>query len=43
MTRRLDVRGFEVEAVLGDYRGRPLDERSDVWIMLARRRRPRTR
>jgi ubiquinone/menaquinone biosynthesis C-methylase UbiE len=43
MTRRLELAGFEVEAVLGDYRGRPLDERSDVWIMLARRRRPRTR
>jgi SAM-dependent methyltransferase len=39
MTRRLDAAGFTVEAVLGDYRGRPLDERSDVWILLARRRR----
>jgi SAM-dependent methyltransferase len=37
MTRRLDAAGFTVDAVLGDYRGRPLDERSDVWIMLARR------
>ena len=26
-----------VEAVLGDYRGGPWDERADVWIMLARR------
>ena len=37
VTRRLDKAGFAVEAVLGDYRGRPLDDRSDVWIMLARR------
>lgn len=40
MTRRLTAAGFLVEAVLGDYRGRPLDDRSDVWIVLARRRRP---
>jgi ubiquinone/menaquinone biosynthesis C-methylase UbiE len=38
MTRRLERTGFEVEAVLGDYRGRAWDERSDVWIILARRR-----
>jgi SAM-dependent methyltransferase len=38
MTGRLDSAGFETEAVLGDYRGRPLDERSDVWILLTRRR-----
>jgi ubiquinone/menaquinone biosynthesis C-methylase UbiE len=38
MTRRLDAAGFETEAVLGDYRGRALDERSDVWILLTRRR-----
>jgi SAM-dependent methyltransferase len=37
-TRRLERAGFEVEAVLGDYRGGPWDERADVWIMLARRR-----
>ena len=37
MTSRLEAAGFGVEAVLGDYRGRPLDDRSDVWIMLARR------
>ena len=29
--------GFAIEAVLGDYRGGPWDERADVWIMLARR------
>jgi hypothetical protein len=35
--RRLEKAGFAVEAVLGDYRGGPWDERADVWIMLARR------
>jgi len=37
MTRRLERAGFTVDAVLGDYRGRPWDERSDVWIIMARR------
>jgi ubiquinone/menaquinone biosynthesis C-methylase UbiE len=37
MTRQLERAGFSVEAVLGDYRGRPWDERADVWIILARR------
>jgi len=36
-TKRLERAGFAVEAVLGDYRGGPWDERADVWIMLARR------
>lgn len=36
-TKRLERHGFRVEAVLGDYRGGPWDERADVWIMLARR------
>ena len=36
-TKRLEKAGFAVEAVLGDYRGGPWDERADVWIMLARR------
>jgi SAM-dependent methyltransferase len=35
--KRLARAGFAVEAVLGDYRGGPWDERADVWIMLARR------
>jgi SAM-dependent methyltransferase len=39
MTNRLERAGFEVEAVLGDYHGGPWDERADVWIMLARKRR----
>lgn len=36
MTRRLERAGFVVEHLLGDYQGRPWDERADVWIMLAR-------
>ncbi len=36
-TRRLERAGFAVDAVLGDYRGGPWDERADVWIVLARR------
>jgi SAM-dependent methyltransferase len=39
MTRQLERAGFTVSAVLGDYRGRPWDDRADVWIMLARRTR----
>jgi hypothetical protein len=35
MARRLASAGFRVKAVLGDYRGRPWDERADVWIILA--------
>jgi len=38
MRRALARAGFTVEAVLGDYQGRPWDERADVWILLARRR-----
>jgi hypothetical protein len=37
MVQRLERTGFRVEAVLGDYRGHPWDERADVWIILARR------
>jgi ubiquinone/menaquinone biosynthesis C-methylase UbiE len=37
MLRKLEGAGFLIEAVLGDYRGRAWDERSDVWIILARR------
>ena len=36
-TKRLEKAGFAIEAILGDYRGGPWDERADVWIMLARR------
>ena len=37
MTKRLERSGFVIEAILGDYRGGPWDERADVWIILARR------
>jgi ubiquinone/menaquinone biosynthesis C-methylase UbiE len=37
MSNRLERAGFRVEAVLGDYRGQPWDERSDVWIILAKK------
>ncbi|OFW28611.1 MAG: hypothetical protein A3H97_05245 [Acidobacteria bacterium RIFCSPLOWO2_02_FULL_65_29] len=37
MVERLQRAGFAVSAVLGDYRGRPWDERADVWIILAKR------
>ena len=37
MSNRLEHAGFRVEAVLGDYRGQPWDERSDVWIILAKK------
>jgi ubiquinone/menaquinone biosynthesis C-methylase UbiE len=38
MTRQLESAGFRVDAVLGDYRGRPWDDRADVWIILAKKR-----
>lgn len=38
MAARLERAGFRVEAVLGDYQGRPWDVRADVWIVLARKR-----
>jgi len=37
MSRQLERAGFRVDAVLGDYRGRPWDDRAEVWIILARR------
>jgi SAM-dependent methyltransferase len=37
MSARLIRAGFLIDAVLGDYKGRPWDERADVWIVLARR------
>jgi hypothetical protein len=36
MARRLEKAGFEVTALLGDYRGSPWDTRADVWVILAR-------
>jgi ubiquinone/menaquinone biosynthesis C-methylase UbiE len=38
MVRRLDKAGFEVTALLGDYKGRAWDPRADVWVILARKR-----
>jgi len=38
MSARLNRAGFVVDRVLGDYRGRPWDERADVWIILAKKR-----
>jgi SAM-dependent methyltransferase len=38
MSKRLDAVGFDIRAVLGDYQGGPWDRRSDVWIILARKR-----
>ena len=37
MTARLEVQGFRVTAVLGDYEGGPWDSRADVWLILAAR------
>jgi ubiquinone/menaquinone biosynthesis C-methylase UbiE len=38
MTGQLEGAGFRVDSVLGDYRGRPWDDRADVWIILAKKR-----
>ena len=38
MRRRLEAAGFGIAAVLGDYRGGPWDRRSDVWMILARKK-----
>jgi SAM-dependent methyltransferase len=38
MSSRLERAGFRVDAVLGDYRGRPWDDRADVWIIMAKKR-----
>ena len=37
MARRLRKAGFEVTALLGDYRGGPWDPRAEVWMILARK------
>jgi ubiquinone/menaquinone biosynthesis C-methylase UbiE len=34
-SERLSRAGFRVDAVLGDYEGRPWDPRADVWLVLA--------
>jgi len=38
MARRLEKAGFEVRALLGDYRGGPWDARAEVWVILATKR-----
>jgi len=38
MASRLEKAGFEVSALLGDYRGGPWDPRAEAWIVLATRR-----
>ena len=37
MARRLEKAGFEITALLGDYRGGAWDLRAEVWMILARR------
>jgi ubiquinone/menaquinone biosynthesis C-methylase UbiE len=37
MKRRLEKAGFEIAALLGDYRGGAWDPRAEVWVILARR------
>ena len=38
MVKRLEKAGFDVEHMLGDYKGGAWDPRADVWLLLARRR-----
>lgn len=38
LVSRLERAGFEVDTVLGDYRGQPWDPRAEALILLARRR-----
>ena len=37
MTRRLEKAGFEISALLGDYRGGAWDARAEVWVILAKK------
>jgi SAM-dependent methyltransferase len=37
MARRLEKAGFEITALLGDYRGAPWDARAEVWVILAKK------
>jgi SAM-dependent methyltransferase len=37
MVGRLENSGFEISALLGDYRGRAWDPRAEVWVILARK------
>ena len=38
MVTRLESAGFSIRAILGDYQGRPWDDRADVWVILAGRK-----
>jgi SAM-dependent methyltransferase len=38
LLNRLAAAGLSAETVLGDYRGGPLSERSDAWLILARKK-----
>ena len=38
MAARIEDAGFGRDALLGDYAGGPWDQRSDAWIIVARRR-----
>ncbi len=37
MRRRIERAGFRIEAVLGDYRGRPWDARAETWLIIGRK------
>ncbi len=37
LTRRLERAGFRVDAILGDYDGRPWDPSASTWLLLARK------
>jgi ubiquinone/menaquinone biosynthesis C-methylase UbiE len=37
MKRRLEKAGFEISALLGDYRGGAWDPRAEVWVILAKK------
>jgi ubiquinone/menaquinone biosynthesis C-methylase UbiE len=43
MVARVEAAGFQVTAVLGDYRGKAWDLRAEVWLLLATRSRRRRR
>lgn len=38
VANRLERGGFRIQAVLGDYRGGPWDDRANVWLIIASRR-----
>jgi SAM-dependent methyltransferase len=37
MVKRLEASGFEISALLGDYKGRAWDPRADAWVILAKK------